>query len=271
MSNNSREAKDIGRFIRARREASDVSSYADIPQRRRHVSHLTQADLADLIGISTVVISQIEQGRYKNLNAAILQKIAHSLRFTHQQEIFMFGLLDERPATQQTPKPAPDWLTATIKGIAHPVMLVNPAYDVIESNTKARTLLSGLSPHFTPQFNGAASVFQSKTAKEFIPDWLAYARSVVSGIKMNYAMFPSWRAYIDSLTDRLAAEDEVFHELWNQDDPLVKPTIEKELSHPELGELNVMQVLIDIIEAPSLTRIDFKPADETTRQKFARL
>lgn len=271
MIEDSREAEHIGRFLRAKREATPASNYSEIPSRRRHVTHLTQSDLAHLVDVSTVVISQIEQGRYPNLNRSILQRISQALNLTKQQSIFLLGLMEVRPAEQQSLTSAPGWVTDMIDQISHPVVVVTPAYDLVGINAKALSLFGSMSPQFAPRRNGAVSIFQLPAVREFIEDWHLYATSLVSGIKMSYAMFPNWRDYIDNLVKRLETTDPLFQQLWNQDDPLVAPTIEKQFNHPEYGILNVNQILTDIVEVPGLTRIDFTAADDDTRSKFIRM
>lgn len=267
MEEGPREARDIGRYVRARREATAPTAYSELPNRRRHVQHLTQSDLADLTRISTVVISQIEQGRYPNLNHAILHRIAQTLKLTTQQETYLLGLFEPRAANQKALDPAPDWVHTFITSIEHPVVVVNPAYDIVCVNDPGKAL----NPNFEANRNSATMVFRHPPMREFFVDWLPYVSSVVSGLRMSYAMFPDYRDYIDSIAKQLEATDQIFNDLWNKDDPLVKPTFEKQLNHPELGMLNVLQILTDIVEAPSLTRVEFIPADAETREKFERL
>src|SRR5690554_5163328 len=122
MIEDSCEARDIGRFIRARREKTLAHEFRDIPNRRRHVPHLTQSDLAELIDTSTVVVSQIEQGRYPNLNPAILQRLSRVLKLTPQQDSYLLELFKPRPITQKSSLDAPEWVTSSIKLIRHPIV-----------------------------------------------------------------------------------------------------------------------------------------------------
>lgn len=271
MIENSREAKDIGRFVRARREKTDANTYSEVPRRRRHVPHLTQSDLADIINVSTVVISKLEQGHYPNLTGSILYRISRALRLSQQQEIYLLGLFDSRPKDQKTSEPAPDWVENSIKLVTHPIVVVDPAYGMVAMNNPAQTLFRTLSPDFAPKSNGAVSIVELPTMREFIVDWESYAASLVSGMKMSYAMCPNYRNYIDQIVRRLEASDPLFRELWNEPDPLIRPTIEKQFTHPEAGTLNVLQILTDIVEAPGLTRVEFIPADEETRTKLENL
>lgn len=261
------EAVQIGRYIRARREQTLAATYSDLVSRRRHVQHLTQTDLAELAGVSTVVISQIEQGRYPNLSKAILERISAALRLTHQQHLFVTGLVEERPAEQKQFEPAPAWVQASINQIVHPVFVTNPAYDVVGMNTAGAALFRGTTSDIRPTQNSAIPMFHIEAIRDLIDNWQHYVSSMVSGMKMNYATHPSWREYIDTLAIRIGNQNEFFADLWHRADPLVQPTVVKEFNHPEVGLLRVNQILSDIIEVPSLTRVDFTPADDETRRK----
>lgn len=265
------ESAQLGRFIRAKREQSDASSYDVIVSRRRHVAHLTQADLAELVGVSTVVISQIEQGRYPNLSKAILERVSTALRMTHQQHTYLVGLVQERPAMQKRFELAPDWVQVSINHIAHPVAVVNRAYDVVCMNQTGEALFRSTTSEIRPRRNSVVPMFHIQAMRDLIPDWRHYVSSLVSGMKMNYAIFPAWREYLDTLATDLGEHNPFFAELWHQADPLVQPTVIKHFNHPKVGPLRVNQILTDIIEEPSLTRVDFTPADEESRRKVEQL
>ena len=271
METISQEVRDIGRFIRARREVTPIEQFPQLPQRRRHVPHLTQGDLAELASVSSVVISQIEQGRYPNLTHGLLNRIANALHFTPQQEVYVLGLLEPRADVQKTLEPAPEWVTKSIELTAHPAGVVNPAYDVLAVNPALLGLFGSVRPGFTTKRNSAYSIFTLPGVREMIDDWPAYASSVVSGLRISYAHFPNWRNHIDELVARLRQTDPWFGECWDRDDPLVKPTMEKTFHHPELGEILVLQILTDIVEAPGLTKIEFMPANDESAAKLAKL
>lgn len=265
------EIKGIGRFIRARRQATDASSYDVLPTRRRHVPYLTQEDLAELLQVSSVVISQIEQGRYPNLNDAMLRRIAQALNFTFQQETYLLGMARPRSAHQRGFEEAPDWVVTSVESVAHPTLVINPAYDLIVVNEAAKVLLGPLSREILINQNSAISIFQLHGLTDFIVDWRDYAASLVSGLKMSYAIFLDHRDYIDQLAAHLESEDATFRELWSQPDPLLKPTLEKEFRHPVLGEIRLLQILTDLWEAKPFTKIEFFPADDETREKMRKL
>ena len=262
------ELQDIGRFVRARREAAIAASYEQLPHRRRHVGHLTQGELAELVGVSTAVISQIEQARYPNLSSAILHRISSALRLTPQQDLYLRGLGTPRTISDRNNHPMPAWLIASLASTHHPVIVLNPSYDILLHNDKAKTLFGVYLSRFLRNRNAADTVFGEPGLRSFFEPWSEYAASMVSGLKMSFALFPDFRDQIEDVAARVRTTDDTFRQLWDQSDPLVRPSIEKILRHPVLGELQVYQILTDLVEAKWLTKVEFIPANEETAAKM---
>lgn len=263
------ETKDIGRFIRARRVATLASNRKEIPQRRRHVPYLTQNDLAELLDVSTVVVSQIEQGKYPNLTESMLERVAHTLAFTQQQKMYMFGLLARRSPVQLQNVVVPQWMQDSITDASHPTLIISPAYDLLKWNSAMDILFNTFANNIFASGNALISAFVESDMERLFVDWDEYARSMVSGLRMSYAVHADMRDYILDLANNLSDQNQRFAELWNEDDPLVVPTIEKEIAHPSLGRLNVIQVITVVVEAPKITKVDFLPANDETRDKLA--
>lgn len=270
MDTFSSEFRDIGRFIRARRMESNALDIPELPKRlRRHTKYVTQTELAELVDVSSVVISQIEQGKYPNLNIPLLKRIARVLEFNVQQEMFMLGLHTPASEVQIEHEPAPQWLLDSIVDTQHPVFVVNPAYDLAGWNASAEKILGAHGSEFLGTGNAVVSVFQIPQLKEYFVDWQEYAASMVSGLKMSYGVHPEYREYVAAFGERMSAEHEFFRNLWEKDDPLMVPTIEKELNHPTLGRLRIYQIITLIVEATNFTMAEWLPADDETREKLS--
>lgn len=270
MTHPQSEFRDIGRFIRARRMTIVASESADLRMRRRHVPYMTQDELAEVVDVSTVVISQIEQGRYPNLNASILKRIARALKFSQQQEMFAFGLLDEKTSEQTSTVVAPKWMLDSVADTQHPVVVMSPAYDLLGWSGKTEEMFGEYAAEFFSAENAMTSIFGMPGMRTFFVDWNEYATTVVSGLRMSYSVHPYLRDYITSLAETLSEQDELFRTQWMKDDPLVIPTIEKELEHPSLGRLRMIQVITVVVEAPNITMVEFLPADDDTAAKLAK-
>ena len=264
------EFRDIGRFIRARRMASNALELPELPRRsRRHTPYVTQNELAERGGVSAVVISQIEQGKYPNLNISLLKRISQVLELNTQQEMFMLGLHTAAPDIQRGREPAPSWLIESIADVRHPVFVVNPAYDLAGWNKTAALILGEDGNEFLGTGNAVVAVFRIPRMKHFFADWNEFASTLVSGLRMSYGVHPDYREYISRFAAGMSEGDEFFHSLWMKDDPLVMPTIEKDLDHPALGHLRIIQIATVVVEAPKFTMVEWLPANEETREKLA--
>lgn len=263
------EFKNIGRFIRARRMVSNASAVQELPNRRRHVPYITQEELAYLVNVSAVVISHIEQGRYPNLNAAILGRIARALSFSQQQEMFAFGLLAPVRPKQESHDKAPKWMLDSIADTQHPTLVMTPAYDLLGWNQKTEDMFDVYAAEFFSYSNGMTPIFGMPEMRTFFADWKEYATSMVSGLRMSYAVHSYLRGHILELAEELAGKDELFRTQWLKDDPLVVPKIEKDIQHPSLGLMRIMQVITVVVEAPNIMMVEFLPADDATKARMA--
>lgn len=265
------EIRAVGRFIRAQRERTPAAAYRQLPGRRRHVLHITQAELAELVDVSTVVISQIEQGRYPNLTTSLMRRLITVLNLTPQQDVYLQGLLTRRPTRQREREDPPAWVVTAADMVTHPVAVVNPALDLLHANPAFHARFGRHMDAVLATGNAARSVFCLPELRAFINDWDDYAASAVSFLRMSWSMHAEFREYVERLAYDLSLHSESFRVLWGKDDPLARVTLEKSLNHPTLGTMQVLQILTDIVEASPLTRIEFFPADTESTGKMRQL
>lgn len=273
MVNAPPEYVEIGRFVRALRMARpalipDTKEAEDTGRRRRHVPYLTQTELAGLVGVSTVVISQIEQGRYPNLTQATLRKITSALGLTGQNELYLLSLHNKRTQVQRGKEAPPSWITELVSTYEHPAMVVNPAYDVMAINSGAKSMLGSHAGRFIELGSIAEAVFQFEEMRTFFLQWERIARATVSGMRMGYGVHPDCRQHTSAVAKMLGEASDKFRHWWNQDNPLVDSPVETQFMHPELGVLNIIMLTSVIVEAPQLTMIEFLPTDTETREKL---
>jgi hypothetical protein len=87
--------KEFLRSCRARIEPADVGLRG--PCKRRSPG-LRREDVAALAGVSVTWYTWLEQGRDINVSADVLERIAASLRLSHDEREFLFSLVHGRPA-----------------------------------------------------------------------------------------------------------------------------------------------------------------------------
>lgn len=270
MEYGSLEVREIGRFIRTRREEADPDRFQSLPRRRRHVPHLTQGDLAELAGVSSVVVSQIEQARYPNLNASILRKLAQAMQLPTNQQTYMMGLLNSDTFESPT-NTVPHWVQSTTDDTMHPVTIINPSFDILAWNRQALSLLGDFSQAPPDSRNVISVMFLAPHMPELMVEIDRYRTNLVSGLKMWFSQYPAYRQRIMWLARTMEEQSEAFRQAWDTADPFTKPTLEKRMNHPSLGPLQIYELVGEIVGESGLIKIEFLPADDATRAAMTQL
>lgn len=267
----SSERQEIGAFIRASRERAQPPRNDGFVHRRRHVHHMTQAELAERAGLSTVIISKVEQGQYPNVNPKLLQKISQALNLDQSQERYLLGLLQPAPTGVATGIDVPDWLLQSIEQHDYPVNVVNPRMDIVAWNGMVRHVLGDLNevpPHMR---NVVAMMFCVPELRQLFDNWEENVRALVSALKLNYAVVPGYRQPIADLVREVSAIEPLLGTFWEHVIPHFQPRIRKHMNHPVLGVLDFYEVISQVMGTELLTTVAFVPATDATLAVFARL
>lgn len=266
-----REWKEIGGYIRSRRERTSPLSKQSTHGRTRTRPHLTQSELAELADVSTVLISKLEQGLYENINPGILRKISQALSLSADEEQFMIGLLTPAPGLSVPDELVPDTIREIIAATDHPTAILNPCFDLLAWNEKLPGFMGDFSTLPAEQRNIILAMFCNPDMRTMIAEWEESSRVIVASMKMIYALIPPYRVRIENLVSTVAAHDPAFSTLWNEITPRLSTNMIKTFNHPIEGHIQVNEMVSQIIGTPFLFRVEFVPITEASRQKMARL
>jgi transcriptional regulator with XRE-family HTH domain len=255
----------IGSFVRQQRQRADPVEFPTLARRRRHVPHLTQADLAQLAGVSEAAIAQIESSRYPNLNANILSRISEALSLGPMQHHYLLSLLSDSSGYYSGEDEIPERVIALVDAAEpNPAAVVNACFDILYWNDNAARILGDFSLMPPDERNVIANMFCVSASKELWIGWDEYVKNLVAGLKMQYSRVPDYRDRISDLVTRMSMESEEFARLWETVDPFMTPPPEKDLQHPTAGRLRLYQTVSEVVGAPYLFIIQFTPRDDET-------
>ncbi len=259
------EQAAIGSFVRQQRQKACPEDFPALVQRRRHVSHLTQADLAELAGVSEAAIAQIESSRYPNLNTNILGRISEALDLGPMQHHYLLSLLSDSRGYYAGEDELPDRVMAVVDAAEpYPAVVVNACFDILYWNHSATLMIGDFSRMPPGERNVIANMFCIPASKELWVDWDDYVTNLVAGLKMQYSRVPDYRGRISNLVTRMTTESAEFAHLWESVDPFMTPPPEKEIQHPIAGRLRLYQTVSEVVDAPYLFIIQFTPRDDET-------
>lgn len=263
----------IGSYLRQQRLGAAPDQFAQLKRRRRHVAHLTQGDVAELAGVSTAVVAQVENGRYANLNPSLVQKLGQALGLSENKKEYLINFLQRSNGHLHV---QPDELPMSVRSVVdmaepNPAVLINARFDILYWNRGATMMLTDFGKLPVSQRNVVVSMFCVPGMRVSWKDWESNARNIVAGLRMQASHQPAFRDAINELAGEMSRVDPLFKRWWSSEDPAIQPHREKDFDHPRLGPMRLYQTVSAILGSPHLSIIVYTPRDEETERLFREL
>lgn len=253
-------AQELGALFRARREQLQPAD-VDLPSgSRRRTRGLRREEVAMLASISTTYYTFLEQGRPLRPSGQVLDALARALRLTDAERAhahqLVHGGTSAEPAAAESASPA---LIALVQRLDPcPTYVTGRRFDVLASNRAARLLWTDWSSLPAEQRNMLWWMFTDPAAKRVLVDWEAEASALLARYRAAAGRHPGDPAF-EQLTERLRTASAEVRAWWprHQIAPLSSGT--KRLRHPELGELELTHVVMQVADNPELKLVTFAP------------
>lgn len=235
---------ELGSFLAARR-AEVTPHQVGLPGGgARRLPGLRREEVAMLAGIGVSWYTWIEQGRARNVSLEVLDAIAGVLSFDEAQRRYVMRLAGYS-APRRPDSPIDDELHHA-SGIVDSY-LPNPAYildrywDVVVANSAAAYLL-GIGDS---QANYLTLLFEQPESAERFPYWRQEAEDAVARFRTMSGEFLG-DLRLHSMIGRLRDGSPVFAELWDEHRVSDGSSSTQVLFHPELGEVSLVRVILDL-------------------------
>ncbi|XCI61996.1 transcriptional regulator [Mycolicibacterium parafortuitum] len=238
---------DLGRYLRARRDAVTPEDVGLAPGPARRVPGLRREEVALLVGVSIDYYTRIEQGRERFPSPQVLQAIARVLRLDEPAAAHLFRLGGSAPQPTTSPDGVvtPE-LLRMMDGLHElPAFVVGRAQDILAANAIADELYSG----FQRFDNLLRMIFLDPFARDFYADWDQVARIAVGNLRASAARFPNDER-IERIAGALMMRSEAFTAHWMHYDVRPRTREIKEFRHPQVGSLRLSFETMAVESAP---------------------
>ncbi|GGV04660.1 DNA-binding protein [Streptomyces albospinus] len=244
---------ELSEFLRSRRARLRPQDVGLPEHGRRRVPGLRREELAQLAGVSVAYYIRLEQGRGRNVSAAVLEAIADALRLTPAERDHLGHLVRPvsrrgRPADRpQRVRPAVQELLDTMEHV--PAFVVGRRLDIIGWN-RLGCAVFGDFPAMPPERrNMAWQVFLDPATRELYVNWEGKACVLVALLRRQVGRRPDDPA-LAALIAELADRSEEFRRFWARHDVKDKGFGVKQLNHPLVGPLTLAYESLGVPDDP---------------------
>ena len=274
VDNDHSRRRELGRFLRTKREALQPD-HANPGPRRRRTPGLLREEVAELAGTSLTWYTWMEQARPTKPSLRVLDGLAKALKLEPVERQHLVRLA--RPdlevghgsgVTTELPRP----LAAFIDGLApHPAYALNGRWDVIAWNQPAVAVFGDFAALPPAQRNVLHRLLFDPQWRALFTGWDDVVARAVAQFRAAIARHAN-EPWLHDFTATLCAESAQFQALWAQPHVAQSPSLLKTLRHPRLGALNLHYATFWPASAPDDVRLTvYTPADSATQAVVRRM
>jgi transcriptional regulator with XRE-family HTH domain len=266
--------RELGTFLRSRRERLRPEQVGLRPSRRRRTPGLRREEVAQLAGVGVTWYTWLEQGRDINPSAQVLDAIARTLRFDTHEHSHLFTLAgvgsatatiaDECKTLCPTAQPLIDKLEP------FPACVVNARLDLLAYNRVYASFFDGIEGIPIEDRNVLWLSFTDPRWREAIVDWDEIVGRMVAEYRAAMADHldePAWK----ELLARLHRTSPEFGAVWDRHDVQGVESRTKRAMHPTVGLLSLNYTNLWLGPQLGARVIAFSPADARTQERLERL
>ncbi len=264
--------RELGAFLRSRRERVRPEQVGLPPMRRRRTPGLRREEVAQLAGVGVTWYTWLEQGRDINPSAQVLDAIARTLQFDVHEHSHLFTLAGISTTTIAdqclnlcpTAQPLIDQLEP------FPATVVNARLDLLAFNRVYASFFEDLDAIPVEDRNILWLAFTHPRWREVIVDWDDITGRMVAEYRALMAEHlddPAWK----TLVARLQAASPDFAAVWERHDVQGVESRTKRAMHPTAGLLLLDYTNLWLNQGLGIRIVAFSPADERTRRRLEAL
>ena len=246
--------RQLGEFLRSRRERIEPADVGLPPGLRRRTPGLRREEVAVLSGLSPTWYTYLEQGRDINPSSQVLDSLAQVLKLSDDERQYLHSLV----TPDEPPTPAPDAAAAVIEQfvrLAHdspfPVYGINLYSELLAWNPAVADYYTDFGALPAGQRNMLRWMLGAPEARERLTDWEEDTRAVVARLRAISANHAGDQR-LSTMIRELKLTSPEFAQWWEDHDVLGHGGQLRRFNHRKHGE-QTLRLLI--AHSP-----DFEPA-----------
>lgn len=239
MTDDDPRRRELGSFLRSRRERISPESVGLPVGRRRRTAGLRREEVAILAGVSPTWYTYLEQGRDIHPSPTVLDGLARVLQLSEDERSYMYLLACGRRPVQEAPSYAPVAMERMFWDLAraygpYPVFVANQRGDVLAWNDAAADWYTDFAELPAERRNMVWWMLVEPAARERLVKWEEEARVVVARLRAASAAWPGDRRMVKLVAELHDASPEM-RQWWSDHEIHGQALRVRWLRHPRLG------------------------------------
>ena len=214
--------RELGEFLRTRRERLTPAEVGLPQTRRRRTPGLRREEVALISGVSTTWYTYLEQGRDIRVSSQVLEALARVLHLDDTERAHLYLLAH---GVQPVPTSPPcELVDPSVSDLLHaldphPAYVTGRSWNLLDHNTAAAALFDGITDLPAERNNLIWWMFIHPGAQRTLADWNGEARRLLARFRGGAARYPVDPSF-GSLRDALLAASPRFRDWWHDHDVL---------------------------------------------------
>jgi transcriptional regulator with XRE-family HTH domain len=256
--------RELGAFLRSRRERLSPSATGIAAGARRRTPGLRREEVAMIAGVGTTWYTWLEQGRDVRPSVEVLTALCEALRLDAAEKRHLFTLAGRQQPERRriTPVKIEGPLLHMLQSLVlQPAYIVGPRWDVLAWNAGAVAIFGDYGLLEGDARNILHGVFTDPHRRHLLVDWEQLARATLAAFRAESAKYtgdPDFERLI-ALMMRSSPE---FREWWPQRDVVHRLSGKKYLRHPIAGSMAFEHMSLSIDDGSDMKLIVYTPLAE---------
>jgi transcriptional regulator with XRE-family HTH domain len=275
MSGDSERRKELGAFLRARREQLDRAELDLPPVTRGRTTGLRREEVAARAGVSITWYTWLEQGRDINPSRQVLDALAVTMRLSAAEHEYVLSLAGYAPAPAAAPT-APQEIPAHLQRFLDaqapsPAFALAPDWAIVGWNRAYEVLYPNVAAVAPEDRNLLVVIFTDPDDRALLPDWETTSRRFLAEFRAQAGPRLALPEHV-ALVGRLRAESDEFARAWADHRVERFASRERRFTHPVAGELAFEHHELVPADLPDVHVVVYLAADGSpTKDRMAAL
>jgi len=260
----SEDARQLGAFLRARREALAPEAVGlGSTGRRRRVAGLRRDEVAQRANISTDYYARLEQARVPAPSPTVLAALVDALLLDQEQELYLRDIAHRHHTkpTSTTGLQVPARVLRLLDDLATlPALVMSPFMHVLAWNRHAAALFVDFGKLPDSERNLARLIYLDERLRPRFADWDEIARACTAIMRTGAARHPDDDELL-GLLDELPRSDPRFGRFWQAQEVARRPRSRSTYVHPDVGVMVLDWQILTSAESPDHLLAVISPGD----------